>query len=179
MSWSVRLERLVSIAIVLAAVAFIGTHVRLWFHAHPSPSAPRPAYQSGDVVPAFAKLASTDRVLILFVNSNCVYCTQSMPFYDRLNEALGNSSELSIGATSRQSIDVTQSYLRTHAVDIQRVVNLGVDDASQLRLTPTVILAKRDGRVDKLWTGKLDAAGEEELLELARNARGSATVGAR
>ena len=106
--------------------------------------------------------STNNRTLMLVLQKDCRFCTESAPFYRTLvSTAPGKAIKLL--AVSPQEESVAREYLKTLDVQIDdvRQVSLG---SLHVRGTPTLILVDSSGKVIRTWVGKLPEADEKELL---------------
>lgn len=126
-----------------------------------------PELQIGSEVPALPGInfafAEQARTVLVMVRSTCSYCTESMPFYKRLMERRRASAGTRVVAVSAEPETVTTAYLASHGVSVDQVVSLR-DNLLRVPGTPTVIVVRADGQVTSSHVGKLNAAGEEDVL---------------
>lgn len=156
-------EFLANVAIIVVAVALCAVLVNQYFFAGPTPPAQqRPAVGAKIALPG-VDLAAQDKTLLLVLQKGCHYCSESAPFYQRLaREAADKAGQVKVVAVLPQAIDEGRSYLSelgVPALDV-RQAQLG---ALSVGGTPTLILVSR-GTVTDVWVGKLDAAGESQVL---------------
>lgn len=105
--------------------------------------------------------ASTHIVLLL--SATCRYCTQSMPFYVRLRDAMANAPNQRLCAVFLHDLALGKTYLSTHGlgqIPIRGPVRLPWARAS----TPTLLLVDSTGRIVESFVGKLDSAKEELVM---------------
>jgi hypothetical protein len=141
-----------SIALCVAAVAYLRREPA----AAPQPSAQQaPAtYRAGDTIDAVpaAVVGQTPRSLLLVVRSTCKFCTENMPFYQRLAARRASESNIRLVAVSTEPVATTRDYLKQHAVAFDDV--LQVPPASlKIRGTPTLILIDKERKVLESWVG--------------------------
>ena len=116
------LERAANIAI-LALVPICAASWIYYFVATPTTArarttAPPPKYAQGETLGDVAELASLPATptVLLFLNSNCRFCTENMPFYRRLLEQTrAQGQRLRVVAASREpltSLEGTSSVTR-------------------------------------------------------------------
>lgn len=104
--------------------------------------------------------AAAEKTLIVWVNSGCKYCTESMGFYRRLTAAPRRAKLLVMG---REAVEVITAYLEGHGVRPDAVVSV---PSGRVRLygTPTLVLVSGDGIVQSVWLGKLGLRDEDRVL---------------
>jgi hypothetical protein len=162
-----KLEILTNVAIVACCALLAATLVR-YFWVTPSPSRNiRPnQIRAGDIV----SLPGVDwsmnhKTLLLVLQTNCHFCTDSAPFYKRLSETLATRSGLQMMAVFPQPIEVSSQYLSQLEVPIRKVMQVSFADL-KVAGTPTVLLVGPSGRVERVWFGKLSKQDEDMLLSL-------------
>jgi hypothetical protein len=163
-----RLEQVTNVCMVVVSIAIVtDVATRRWSGTATATSvreAP-PEYKAGDRLDGITGLRSTgDRSLLLVVRSGCTYCTQSLPFYERMaRELKAAGGGVRLNAVCTEPADVCEKYLTTAGVTVDQVV--GVPPGSlKIVGTPTLLLVGVDGRVSRVWRGLLDANGQNEVL---------------
>jgi hypothetical protein len=163
---SARLDMATNVA-VIAVCALIGAELVSRQGARifqKSQAAARAVLHVGDTIAPFPglDLSRTERTLLIIVRTDCGYCTQSLPFYRRLL-SVSRSPDAQLAIVSAE----TQARLRTYLAgnDIRADLTLSVDARSlTVDVTPTLILVDRKGLVRRIWRGRLDEAGESEVV---------------
>ena len=71
--------------------------------------------------------------------------------------------QLVLATTDSES--TTTQYLHQNGLRFDRIINLSPQEATKLRIpgTPTLLLVNRAGVVERMWFGRLDAAGERDV----------------
>lgn len=102
------------------------------------------------------------KTLLLAVKSSCRFCTESGPFYERLGREAGRRGIKIIAVAAEPEADA-RDYL--HGLSV-KVADVRQAQLSKLGIvaTPTVVLVDSEGRVTRLWRGKLRSDVETELL---------------
>lgn len=153
--------------VVLLAVALLigGLHIQNYLQPRQSGAsqAARPSLVKGTTAPLLAGInyADATRTVVLFVHSQCQYCTDSMPFYARLASIKGPGGRLI--AASREDQERARTYLDRHQVRVDAVVSIGKLDDARFAVTPTVVAVSSAGIVEGVWTGLLDATRQREV----------------
>jgi len=160
------LERAANLAVICAAVFCVGMWV--WHFGFNIPRRPAPTQQhvEGDNLSGVAELAEIEanRRLIVFVNSLCRYCTDSMPFYSKLATDLKNSSASTrLVFVSRETPAIMKEYLKAHGLDSEDQIALGETTTFRTTATPTLLLLDSTKVVRRIWTGLL-AEGQQEAV---------------
>jgi thioredoxin-related protein len=172
MKLAVSTEKIANLAIIVVAALVMTTYVKSWTSRSgpPEPASARPpTYDVGENVPdAIASVqGETQRTLLIFINSHCTFCSESMPFYNSLM-ARRAPKGTAIVAVSRESIPETLQYVSSHGVKFDRVLTVGATSDVKLHLTPTMLLVEKSGRVVKRWIGYLDPSQQAEVLNLVQ-----------
>jgi thiol-disulfide isomerase/thioredoxin len=109
--------------------------------------------------------AGNKRTLVLALSTQCHFCTDSAPFFQRIQkEAAKNVRML---AVLPQAVEDSRKYLEGEGVH--------VDDVKQAQLntigvtgTPTLLLVDSAGRVSDAWQGKLQPEQEAGVLAVLK-----------
>ena len=160
------LETITNIAILVA----LGVVLSGWLGFTLFSDGP-PRYRVGDSLLDVQEVAALNPspTLILYVNSTCQFCTQSVPFYSRIaDEFVREGSGIRIVAMARQPLGELQAYLTDHGLDGATAVEIGADTNFVPTATPTLVLMDSKRRVEGEWLGMLDADGEEQVLAAIR-----------
>jgi len=163
------LETAVNVATLITCTAILVTLGQgLWARAHrPQPIQP---FHEGDRLPVFngLELDGADRTLVMVLRHDCRYCAESLPFYQSLSTR-GATHE---GKIKRQIAILTgddpetaRHYVSANRLNVSMVVSIPEKQRQDLKVTgtPTLMLVDRAGVIRRLWIGKLDAAGEQEV----------------
>src|SRR5260221_1310627 len=164
------LERSANVAMIVAAAVFVAAQVRgLIGSGGAAPKAAAAAYAPGDEAPRLdgVEYGKAKRSVLVFVNSECHFCTASMPFYKSLmaNRKVA-STETIVMAVSRDSPKDLDAYIQQHGVGFDRLISMGREVNPRMRLTPTVFVVDGAGKIVKVFVGKLDEAMETELAKI-------------
>jgi thioredoxin-related protein len=124
-------------------------------------------YRTGEPAAELAAVdfTKTTHTIVLFVNSTCHYCTESMPFYRRLQEAVkARGPKIRIAVVSFEKVPVTRNYLQQHQISTDEIYELP-RSVTRLNATPTLLLVDRGGAVKLSVVGALPPDREDELLD--------------
>lgn len=151
-----------NVAIVVVAVLLVFTlGKRYLFPPAPAPAPKEIVAGSTVSVPNF-DWSQSNRTLLLVLQKDCRYCTESAPFYRTLvSTAPGKATKLL--AVLPQEESVAREYLKSLDVQINDVRQSSLGSL-HVRGTPTLILVDSNGKVIKSWVGKLPDGGEKEVL---------------
>lgn len=161
-----KIELVANLAIIVVAILLGVVLIRSYILRGPSAvQTPEPA-----PVRAGTKLSlpnvdwkANGRTLVLALSTQCHFCTESVPFYQRIVQQRAAAGNLRLVAVFPQTVDESKEYLRK--------LGLAVDDIQQTQFdsigvkgTPTLIMADDAGTVTESWRGKLPREKESELL---------------
>ncbi len=115
--------------------------------------------------------ASNKNTLLLVLSKDCHFCTESVPFYQKLNQELAQNPSVKIAAVFPQDTQTAQEYLKSKSLDIAQVYqanppSLGVGG------TPTMLLVDENGNVVETWFGKLVSDEEQKVIDRLRSVSG-------
>ena len=163
------LDVVTNVAIVISAIVFLAVGLRYFSLTSNSvaPAGP-PVYNPGDLVDPVPGVSydGTERTVLLFLSSTCIYCTESMPFYRLLKEQQREMpSQFRMVAVSREAGDVLSNYLHSNALTVDQVATLEAGQPFRLRLTPTLVLVDGNGRATRSWVGALSEDNRAQVLQ--------------
>jgi hypothetical protein len=170
MKHRISFDTLANIAVIAASAFVVTTYAHMWSVKGGEPNAPLAVggYVAGDAAPAIAGVsyAAADRSLLLFLNSNCHYCTESVPFYKTLiSKRNGGKGQVALIALSKETAEDLHDYLGAHHIAVDRVLSLQGRSDLKFMGTPTLILVNQMGRVQHVWTGALGPDQQREVLK--------------
>jgi len=161
-----RVEFLANIALITLALLLGAVLVKRYLLHNPQPNQviAEPQVKVGTKLSMEGvDWAKNQRTLLLALSTNCRFCTESAPFYQRLAEARSRSANVKLLAVLPQELSESQKYLSDHGIivdDIKQAMPSTIGVAG----TPTLIMTDSDGIVTKSWVGKLPAEREGEVL---------------
>ena len=163
MAFAHRLKAILDMAATLAVLAAAGVVLYSGTLGRVPTSGGAPAvYKPGDRfenIPGLT-LSNSGPTLVMWVQSRCHFCTESMPFYKTLMAEHARARIVVIGV---EPVDVLQKYLSDHMLIPDQIVSVP-QRSVKLAGTPTLVLVGADGVVRSVWPGKLpDAAAEVEV----------------
>jgi Redoxin len=161
-----RIELLANIAIIVVAI-LLGV-LLVQHYLLPTPPN-REAVERAQLKPG-TKLSlsgvdwgKSSRTLLMVLSTNCRYCTESAPFYQRIAQEKAGHGDVSLVAVLPQSANEATEYLTNHGIVVDDIKQASSVDIS-VRGTPTLIIVDRAGSVVDSWVGKLPAEKENEVL---------------
>lgn len=171
-------ELLANIAIIVVALLLGAVLVKRYLLSGNEATAP--ARNMDPRIPAGTKAAlpgvdwaKNGQTLLLVLSSDCRYCTESAPFYQRLTRETAGRANVQLIAVFPQEVEEGRKYLENLSVTINDV-RQAAPSSTGAGGTPTLILVDANGVVKNSWVGKLSAPEESEILnQLAVNQAGN------
>lgn len=156
-----RLQVLANAAIVLVAIL---TVLALLAKRDPPKNRTEPS-AVGTTLDLPVNWSANKRTLVLALRTDCRYCTESTHFYRSLRTKQ-EASEASpkLVAVFPQSVEEARAYLSSHGIKLDQVLH-GSLSKMGVQGTPTLMLTDEQGKVTKVWRGKLRTRGEDEVFE--------------
>ncbi len=119
--------------------------------------------------------AKNHQTLLLVLSTDCRYCTESAPFYQRLTRETAERADVQLVAVFPQEVAEGRKYLENLGVKVNDV-RQAAPSSTGAGGTPTLILVDAQGIVKNSWVGKLSAPEEMEVSnQLAANRSGNKT----
>jgi hypothetical protein len=107
----------------------------------------------------------SDRTLLMVLSTNCHYCNESAPFYQRLAQEKAKwGGKARLVAVMPQETSESQKYLGEHGIAVDEIKQAS-PGAVQAPGTPTLLLVDQTGIVTNAWVGKLTPDKESEVLD--------------
>ena len=163
---SKKIEVAANVAIIVVAILLGAVLVRRYL----LPASPPPSPTEAARIKPGTKLSlpgvdwgGSSRTLLMVLSTNCRYCTESAPFYQRLAREKAGRPEVRLLAVLPQPVEESKKYLGDHGVaaDDVRQTSPG---ALGVAGTPTLVLVDKTGAVVESWVGKLPPATENEVV---------------
>jgi len=150
------------------AVALLGGAVLLQSLNRGTPAAPKPLAGAG-APRAGTKLllpgvnwAQHELTVVLVLSTQCHFCTESAPFYQRLAKGV-QSRDIGLIAVFPQEAARGEGYLKEMGVSVHQVIQSNPSTLG-VRGTPGLILANREGSVTHAWIGRVSLERESEIV---------------
>ncbi|HEX9960310.1 MAG TPA: hypothetical protein VGB00_05230 [Pyrinomonadaceae bacterium] len=160
---SQKVELTANILIIVVAVLLVGVIVQKYFFGSTSnqPTRVQPTVGSKINVPE-VDLSAQPKTLVLVLQKDCKYCTESAAFYKRLQENTQNKN-VKLIAVLPGKIEESTAYLNKLGINNLEVKQSSLDNL-QTSGTPTLILTNNKGEITNFWLGQLPADKEEEVI---------------
>ncbi len=106
-------------------------------------------------------LALAPMTLVMYLNTRCKYCDESMPFYRSLGQ---QAPQIRLVAVGMESTEELERYVLEHGFRPAQVLSIR-PGTTRLRGTPTLLLIDASARITGVWLGKLDPQRELEVAK--------------
>jgi hypothetical protein len=106
--------------------------------------------------------------VLLEISSKCRFCNESMPFYRQLTAAR-QARKVPVIVACRDAVDVMRKHLDDQQVAVDKVLHSRLEEFGMG--TPTVYIVDSKGLVKRVFIGKLDPAGEKQLLAIVEQGK--------
>jgi peroxiredoxin len=158
------LTTVANIAIVVSALVIVG--VTLLPRALPR-SRPASLPAVGTRLSGLQQVDFTrhDVTCVLFLKTDCRFCTESMAFYRTLLGLRQRNNRIGFVAVSPEDIGSLTRYLSGHGLSVDSVVSVPAGESGVLA-TPTLIVVDRQRKVILATAGLLADARQQQVYEL-------------
>lgn len=159
-----KLEAAAYVAIILLALVTAAVLAKKFLLAGAGRPDPRIAAGTKLSLPG-VDWAERDKTMLLVLSTDCRYCTESAPFYQRVAAEAARLPNVRLVAALPQPPGESREYLSRHGVAVGEVVQ-ALPPALGVAGTPTLILVDRSGAVVRSWVGKLPEGEEAAVLTM-------------
>jgi hypothetical protein len=112
-----------------------------------------------------ARWGDSSMNIVLYVNSNCHFCTESSPLYRQLVQVRKDASAVSLTAVSTEAPEITKRYLQQQAINVDHILQASLAEAG-VRGTPAILAVDSSAVIRKAFFGKLDKPREDRLVAM-------------
>jgi len=105
------------------------------------------------------------RTLVLAISTRCHFCTDSAPFFKRIDKE--RPKDLKLVAVLPQPVEQSRKYLDGQGVLVDEVRQAPPESIGVVG-TPTLLLVDARGKVSDVWRGKLQPDDEEKVIATLR-----------
>lgn len=107
--------------------------------------------------------AESEQTLLLAIQEDCKYCTESARFYREIIKGLSGRSDVRVVAVFPESGFDGENYLSQLGLSVNEsketsLLSLGIKEV------PTLVLVNKDGVVSNVWIGQLPPKKEAEVI---------------
>ena len=172
-----KLEVLANIAVVITSVVLCSVLIRKYVFSPTKQEASVEAVQSKlpassvsrrQSIQAGTKISlpgidwsKSTRTVVLALSTTCHFCSESAPFYQKLQQQKPNSVRLV--AVFPQSVENSRNYLNKLGVSLSDVVQSSLASLGVSR-TPTLLLIDSEGSVTDSWVGRLSDSDAAKVI---------------
>jgi thiol-disulfide isomerase/thioredoxin len=154
-----------NLATIVVAALIVAVGVARFHDVEGQASTFLPAYSPGDRIADTSQLSLEQAEITVLIGtaSTCPFCTESMPFYQRLASETARRG-IRLVAYTQEDAAVNRHYLSLHGIQPDDVVS-AYANGIRLPATPHLVVVRRDGSVIDSWIGRLDRRAEAEVMD--------------
>jgi thioredoxin-related protein len=156
-----KFELVINLAILIVSIVFVAVLIQK-FYVSPSKKTPELKVGSQVNLPD-TEWGNYEKSLILVMQKDCKYCTQSADFYKRITSITKEKNVQTI-AVLPSELEESKKYLDSLGLSIQRIKKSKLDSIN-VKGTPTIILINDKGEIIQFWVGMLGEDKEKQVLE--------------
>lgn len=160
-----KIQTISNVAIIIVAILFGGILAKNYL----LPASQKSAAVESEEVKVGTRItlpdvdwSKSDKNLVMVLSTNCRFCTESTPFYQKLAHMKTGNGDVRLIAALPQKVTEAQTYLSEHHVSVDEVRQTNLSTVN-VRGTPTLVLVDRNGTVIDSWKGKLSPEKETEV----------------
>lgn len=158
--------RILNIAVLVVALVLSALLVKKFFF--------QPAQNPDYRIAANATLsinginwADSDRTVLVALEKECKYCSESAQFYRRLAAGIASQTNMRLIAVFSEKESEAEAYLRQLEVPIRELRYVSLSSLG-IKSVPTLAILDRNGVVTDMWVGKLSPLEEKGLMSRLR-----------
>lgn len=160
-----KIEVFTNIAIILVALILGIVLVKKFLFTDSPKNSPKETVAVGKKI-NFDQIdwASNNHTLLLILSKDCHFCSESMPFYQKLTQEISHNPAVRISAVFPQDTQTAKSYLDSNQLRIDQLYQAD-PPAFGVGGTPTMLLINNQGQVEETWFGKLTEDEQQKVLK--------------
>jgi thiol-disulfide isomerase/thioredoxin len=161
-----KVEVLANIAVVITSVILCSVLVNKYFFTSAKPEAPVKVVQFKvarcERVTKVVDSSRSIRTVVLALSTTCHFCSESAPFYQKLQQQKPNNVRLV--AVFSQPVGDSRNYLNRLGVSVSDVVQGSLSSVG-VSGTPTLLLIDNQGSITDSWVGRLSDSEAARVIE--------------
>lgn len=162
------LETATNIAVIIAALVVSGVFILNYLRPNDRRTRRLQAgFEKGQQLAQIPGIAygEAPKTLLIALNTNCGFCTESIHFYNRLAEIQrASNSKTRIITIFPSTAKEIQQYAEQHRLGLNTMAAVDFR-ALNVAGTPTMILVDTNGRVIDFWIGKPSESTERQIIK--------------
>lgn len=166
-----RLENLASLATILVSLLLSAVLIKVFLLPQPgpppNPAQPHPGMSLKQSLPG-VDWAKNKLTLVLAISTQCHFCTESAPFFQRIQKE--RAKDLKLVAVLPQAVDEARKYLEGEGVQVDDVKQAPIASIG-VTGTPTMLLVNASGVVTNVWVGRLEPGQQGQVLDVLMNGK--------
>lgn len=122
---------------------------------------------AGTVFPKDLNWQKGKNTLVLAVQQDCRFCSESLKFYQRLVSSAAEA-QVRVVVLMPDRPEAARRYISEAGLDVPEVIQVELHSLG-IRGTPTIYVVDGSGIIQQEWRGKLTRVREQEVLDLMSN----------
>lgn len=164
------LEAFANVATIVVSLLLSTVLVKEFLLPKPRPAQPPVTVQVSRGTDLRSSLPGVDwarngRTLVLAISTGCHFCTESGPFFRRIQKDATKGIRLL--AVLPQPAAEARKYLESLGVAVDEVRQAQLNSIG-VRGTPTLLLVDKSGVVTDAWVGRLEPSQQDQVLAALR-----------
>jgi len=159
-----KLEAIANLATILVSLLLSAVLIKVFLLPQPRAGSDRTQPRAGMSLKQSlpdVDWAANKRTLVLAISTQCHFCTESAPFFQRIQKE--RAKDVKLVAVLPQTVDEGWKYLEGEGVQVDDVKQAALN-AIGVTGTPTLLLVDGKGTVAQVWEGKLQPDQEGGAL---------------
>ena len=156
-------ELFANVAIIAVALLLVVVVVKRFVLTPNHPAPVEPIAAGTKIALPDVEWAKSRQTLLVVLAQGCRFCSESVPFYQRLAKEALDHGDVQLVAVLPQTAAEGRKYLDDLNVPIKEVKQAELSSI-HVTGTPTLILVDSQGVVTHAWVGKLPAEEEADVL---------------
>lgn len=157
-----KLEVTANVLIIVVALILGGVLVKKYFFTETAPERKSPVVGQKVSVNGI-DLSAHQKTVLLVLQKDCKYCTESAVFYKNLIEQTKDKN-IKVTAVLPQSKEEAEQYIKELGISGIEVRQSQLDPLN-VGGTPTIIVTDNQGVISDTWMGKLPPDKESEVIK--------------
>jgi hypothetical protein len=150
-----------NVAVIVTSIGLLAFLGNSWHEGRRVPHSTRARILIGSTVHLDGvDFTRKDKTLLIAISSTCHFCEESQPFYRQL--ATMPSVATNLVAVLPMPLRDAEDYVHTSISPSLRATSASLGSIG-VSSTPTLLLVDGQGKVEQVWVGKLDDAGQKQV----------------
>ena len=167
------LSRLINIGLLATCLVLAYVLFRNYYHKPAAPPPTQRASGSEELIGKRLTLSNVDwaranKTVVIAVKSDCAFCRDSIPFYERLSRVLASRSDVQtivLLPDGDKGIEESANDLGFNFKEVRNVSFPSTLGALGVTGVPSLLIVDKNGTVSQAWQGLLTQSSELQVLK--------------